>query len=123
MAKDNWMVNAEDNKRCFENVGLSACTPRRAVRTVTVSKTRAVESDYAMPPREEVQHTARFEVFSRNHVAVEQDDWRAFTLLDVMKSDAVGDYKAPGWRMFALGFPCMIDVVRRHCCQRGRSRR
>ena len=58
------MVNAEDNKRCSEKVGLRACTPRRAVRTVTVSKTRAVESDYAMPPREEVQHTACLEILA-----------------------------------------------------------
>jgi hypothetical protein len=52
MAKNNRMVDAEDDKRCSEKVRLRACTPRRAVRTVTISKTRAVESDYAMPPRE-----------------------------------------------------------------------
>jgi hypothetical protein len=71
MAKDNWTVNAEHNKRCSEKVGLRAGTPRRAVGTVTISKTRAVESDYAMSPREKVNHTACLEILSRNHVAVE----------------------------------------------------
>ncbi len=42
------MVDAKDDKRVSDKVGLRAYTPSRTVRPVTVSKTRTVERDYAM---------------------------------------------------------------------------
>jgi hypothetical protein len=51
MAKDDGTVDAEDNERFSEKFGLLAGTPSRTVRTVTISKPRPVESDYAMSPR------------------------------------------------------------------------
>ena len=39
MPEDNGTVDAEDNKRFFEKVGLLAGTPSRTVRPVTISKT------------------------------------------------------------------------------------
>jgi hypothetical protein len=51
MAKDNGTVDAQDNKSISEKLGLSTGTPGRTVRTVTVSKTRTVERNYAMSRR------------------------------------------------------------------------
>jgi hypothetical protein len=42
------MVDAKDDKGVSDKVGLRACTPTRTVRPVTISKTRAVECNYAM---------------------------------------------------------------------------
>jgi hypothetical protein len=52
MTEDNRPLNIENIKRTSEKVGLCTGTPRRPVRTVTVSEPRTVERDYAMSPRE-----------------------------------------------------------------------
>src|SRR4029078_13623156 len=120
MTQDNGSLDIKNIKRISKQVGLGTGTPCGTVRTVTVPKPRTVERDYPMSPREQFQHSACPEILSCDHVAVEQDDRRSFALLDVMKSDAVDGYKAPGGRMFTFGFPCAVDVVCRHCCQRSR---
>jgi hypothetical protein len=51
MTEYNRAINAEDNKRISQEVGLRAGTPRRTVRTVAVSKTWTVERNYAMSRR------------------------------------------------------------------------
>jgi hypothetical protein len=48
MTKDDGTVDAQHNKRLSEKVGLLAGTPSRTVRTVTISKARTVERNYAM---------------------------------------------------------------------------
>jgi hypothetical protein len=52
MTEDNRVIDTENNKRISQKIGLSVGAPSRTVRTITVSKTRTVERDYAMSPRE-----------------------------------------------------------------------
>jgi hypothetical protein len=52
VAKDDGTVDAEDNERFSEKFGLLAGTPSRTVRTITISKARTVERNYAMPRSE-----------------------------------------------------------------------
>jgi hypothetical protein len=52
MAKDNRAVDADCNKRPSNKIGLCPGTPSRPARTVTVSKPRPVERNYAMSYRE-----------------------------------------------------------------------
>jgi hypothetical protein len=52
MTEDNRTLDIENIKRISKKVGLRAGTPCGTVRTVTVSKPRTIERDYAMSPRE-----------------------------------------------------------------------
>jgi hypothetical protein len=51
MTENNRTFDTENNKRIAKKVGLRAGAPSRTVRTITVSKTRTVEHDYAMSLR------------------------------------------------------------------------
>ena len=104
-------------QRPVDQIGLSGWRPTLRPQPVRVAKARTIDGDDAIALGQPIKYPTGFEILHHRAVAVQQDEGRSRTSIEIMKVDTIDIEKAADGRVLPFSPAGAARIQQRGCAR------